>query len=340
MKNRKLAVHRFLSASCLVYSVLVVTVCAQTLFDLGTCPLENGQRIESCTVGYLTAGTLNPDKSNAVLLPTWFGGKSTDLMRYVGPDKLFDSSRYFVVIADSFGNGISSSPSNSTVQPLEKFPAVTLRDMIAAHRRLLKEKFGIEKLHAVAGISMGAMQAITLAADDPDVASRFVAIAGSPKLAPYDVILWESFARHMESFIECNCQTPLAAWAAQRFLLRGVDHHVQATPPEKLDAARDMIAKSAMTHGQAFDRMLQVNAMLGLNAAAKTNGDMTAAAKRVGAKLMAVTGARDYIVTPHPVRAFAKAGGAKLIDFAACDHDLPACETELQYPVVRDFLGR
>ena len=60
-KNPKLAVHRFLCL-CLVYSVLVVTVCAQTPFRLGHLSLENGQRIESCTVGYLTAGTLNPDQ--------------------------------------------------------------------------------------------------------------------------------------------------------------------------------------------------------------------------------------------------------------------------------------
>lgn len=340
MKKRNPLLQKLLSASCLIYAAIAVHASAQTLSDLGTCALESGQRIEACKVGYLTAGTLNAEKSNAILLPSWFGGKSNDLLRYVGPDKLFDSSRYFVVIVDSFGNGVSSSPSNTAAQPMEKFPAVTLRDMIAAHRRLLKEKFGIEKLHAAVGISMGAMQAITLAADDPDAAKHFVAIAGSPKLAPFDVILWESFTRHMDTFIECNCQTPLAAWAAQRFLMRGVDHHVRATPPEKLDEARDRIAKSTMTRGQAFDRKLQVNAMLGLNAAAKAGGDMTVAAKRAGSKLLVVTGAKDYIVTPQPVREFAKAGGAKLIDFAACDHDLPACETELQYPVVREFLGR
>lgn len=313
---------------------------AQSLFDLGTCALESGQTLQDCRVGYLTMGTLDAQKSNAILVPSWFGGKASDLVRYVGPDKLFDPGRHFIILADSLGNGVSSSPSNSVMQPMEKFPAVSLRDMIAAHRRLLREKFGIERLHAVAGISMGAMQVLTLGADDPDAATRFVAIAGSPRLAPYDVVLWESLERHMNAFLECNCATPLAAWAAQRFLLRGVDYQVRATPPEKLAEARASIENASMTRGEAFDRKVQLRAMLGLDAAAKTGGRLPEAARRLGAKLLVVTGARDYVVTPQPAREFARAGGARLIDFANCDHDLPACETELLYPAVRDFLAR
>ncbi len=334
-------IHHCTTCSLLFAAAIVMAPAkGQALFEMGTCPLESGQEILDCRVAYTTVGTLNAEKSNAILIPTWFGGKASDLMRYVGPDKLFDSTRFFIVLADSFGNGVSSSPSNSARQPMEKFPAVSLRDMVAAQRRLLREKFGIEKPHAVAGISMGAMQTITLAADDPGAATRFVAIAGSPRLAPYDVILWESYERLMDAFLECNCQTPLSALAAQRFLIRGVDYHVKNTPPERLKAARDAIETMNTTRGQAHDRKVQIRAMLGLDAAAKSGGDMAAAAKRVGNKLLLVTGARDYIVTPQPAREFAKAGGAKLLDFPTCDHDLPLCETDLLYPAVRDFLAR
>ena len=63
------------------------------LADLGTCVLAQGGVIEDCRIGYVTRGTLNADKSNAILIPTWLGGRSADLLRYVGSDKLFDPDR-------------------------------------------------------------------------------------------------------------------------------------------------------------------------------------------------------------------------------------------------------
>ena len=71
--------------------------------DLGTCELESGEIIENCRLGYRTAGKLNADRSNAVLFTTWWTGTSESLLNYVGPNRLLDSSKWFVIAVDAFG---------------------------------------------------------------------------------------------------------------------------------------------------------------------------------------------------------------------------------------------
>jgi homoserine O-acetyltransferase/O-succinyltransferase len=83
--------------------------------DLGDFKLENGAVIRDCRIAYHTSGKLNDDKSNVVLWPTWFTGSSKQLIPLAGSDGYVDPSRYFVIFVDALGNGISSSPSNSSV---------------------------------------------------------------------------------------------------------------------------------------------------------------------------------------------------------------------------------
>src|SRR5579872_4063646 len=80
---------------------------AQQFATLGNLKLQNGQVIRDCRLGYRTFGQLNDDKSNAVLFPTWFGGRTQDLVELIGPGKLVDSSKYFVVAVDALGDGVS-----------------------------------------------------------------------------------------------------------------------------------------------------------------------------------------------------------------------------------------
>ena len=69
-----------------------------------------------------------------------------------------DSTRYFVILVDAIGDGVSSSPSNSKAQPLMKFPDITIRDMVESEHRLATEVLHLTHLRAVMGLSMGGMQ--------------------------------------------------------------------------------------------------------------------------------------------------------------------------------------
>jgi homoserine O-acetyltransferase/O-succinyltransferase len=212
---------------------LLMTAFAQApvtnTINMGVCKLESGAEIQDCKIAYTTVGALNQDRSNAILFPTWYGGKSGDILKYLAPGLLVDPSQFFVIVVDSFGNGVSSSPSNSVTQAGVAFPAVTLRD----------EHFKLDKLHAVMGISMGAMQALEWSAREPDIAKKFVAIAGSPRLAPYDIVFWETTERLLQTLIDCKCQRPMAVISGMRFLLQGVDYQASNAPYEMLAKIRD-----------------------------------------------------------------------------------------------------
>jgi homoserine O-acetyltransferase/O-succinyltransferase len=127
----------------------------QNFAHLGACKLASGQQIDQCRLGYRTWGTLNAQRSNAILVSTWFTGHSSELGDLVGADAVIDPAKYFLIAVDALGNGLSSSPSNSTTQHGPAFPAFTTRDMVSAEYRLVTETLHLTRLHAVMGISMG-----------------------------------------------------------------------------------------------------------------------------------------------------------------------------------------
>ena len=89
----------------------------QQFAALGDFKLKSGEVIRDCRIGYRTFGRLNEQKSNAIVLPTWASGTSEQLKSNIGPGRLMNSEKYFVIAIDALGNGVSSSPSNSKLQP-------------------------------------------------------------------------------------------------------------------------------------------------------------------------------------------------------------------------------
>lgn len=145
-------------------------------YETGDFRLESGEVIKDFAISYVTHGTLNPDKSNAILMVTAIGGNHHRIDYLIGPGKALDPGKYFIIATDAIGNGLTTSPSNSRAQPRMQFPHFNIRDMVNSQERLVREKFGIERLVAVVGASMGGMQALQWAVSYPDMMASIVPI--------------------------------------------------------------------------------------------------------------------------------------------------------------------
>lgn len=163
--------------------------------DLGVCRLDSGETLKECKVAYRVFGTANSDQSNILVFPTWYGGSTRDLANYgyIGPGKMANSDEYYVIAIEAFGNGLSSSPSNSSSQPGGNFPVISIRDMVRAQHRLLTEKLHIEHINTVMGASMGGMQVFEWMTTFPHFMDHAVPIEGTPWATAYDLMLWSAW---------------------------------------------------------------------------------------------------------------------------------------------------
>ena len=140
-------------------------------------------------------GTLSPARDNVILYPTSYGARHPDLEWLIGPDKVLDPTKYFIVILDQFGNGLSSSPSNTPDYPA----LVTVRDNVEAQRRALSELFEIDRVACVYGWSMGALQAYHWAALYPGSVERIVVNCGVARTSVHNQVFLRSLMATLEA---------------------------------------------------------------------------------------------------------------------------------------------
>ena len=153
---------------------------------------ESGVTLPETRIVYATYGQLNAAGDNAVLLPSHYMANYHGYEWLIGPGKALDPSQLFLVATELFGNGRSSSPSN-TPEPYHgpRFPVVTIRDNVQAVHRLLVDELKVKHLRALIGFSMGAQQAFQWAVSYPDFADRIVATSGTAKTYPHGVVRLE-----------------------------------------------------------------------------------------------------------------------------------------------------
>jgi homoserine O-acetyltransferase/O-succinyltransferase len=153
---------------------------------------ESGTTLPQARVVYGTYGHLNAAKDNAVLLPSHYMANFHGYEWLIGADRALDTSQLFLVATELFGNGNSSSPSN-TPEPYHgpRFPVTTIRDNVEAVHRLLTDELKITHLRAIVGFSMGAQQAFQWAVSYPTFADRIVATAGTAKTYPHGIVRLE-----------------------------------------------------------------------------------------------------------------------------------------------------
>src|SRR6266516_3266048 len=153
---------------------------------------ESGVTLPKARVVYGTYGHLNAAKDNVVLLPSHYMANFHGYEWLIGEGRALDPGKLFLVATELFGNGRSSSPSN-TPEPYRgpRFPVTTIRDNVEAVHRLLADELKVTHLRAVVGFSMGAQQAFQWAVSYPDFADRIVATAGTAKTWPHGVVRLE-----------------------------------------------------------------------------------------------------------------------------------------------------
>jgi homoserine O-acetyltransferase len=162
------------------------------IFELGDVTLQRGATLRNAKLAYKTYGSLNDQKSNVVVYPTWYSGQHYDNEWLIGAGMALDPTTYFIIVPNMLGNGLSTSPSN-TPPPYDKarFPFVTVYDNVSVQHRLVTEKFGIEKLALVTGWSMGAGQTYQWAVSFPDMVQRILPFCGSARTSCHNIVFLE-----------------------------------------------------------------------------------------------------------------------------------------------------
>jgi homoserine O-acetyltransferase len=156
------------------------------LFELGRFELEEGGAIDGCQLAYTTFGELSPARDNAILVPTWYSGTHGIMGQlYVGEGRALDPARYFIVVVDQIGSGMSTSPHHGL---RGAFPRVRIGDDVRAQDRLLRERFGIEELQLVVGGSMGGQQTYDWAVRFPDRVRRAAPLAANARTPAFNAI--------------------------------------------------------------------------------------------------------------------------------------------------------
>ncbi len=136
------------------------------LFEAGDVVLQCKKTLRDVKLAYKTYGTLNAAKDNVIVYPTWYSGQHYENEWLIGEGMALDPAKYFIIIPNMLGNGLSTSADNYPA-PYNKsrFPNITAYDNVRQQYKLVTEKFGISKIKLVTGWSMGAGQTSGQATD-------------------------------------------------------------------------------------------------------------------------------------------------------------------------------
>jgi homoserine O-acetyltransferase len=349
--------------------------------------LDGGRTLATYTLAYQTWGALNAARSNAVLIFHALSGDAHvlglhedgrtgwwDLM--VGPGRAFDTERYFVICANVLG-GCKGSTGPAFHDPATgrpygtDFPVITLHDMARSQRALLR-RLGVEKVHTVAGASMGGMLALAFAQLYPELTERAVVMA-SAAANHAQAIAWNKIGRRAimndphwlgGHYYDSPDGPPRRGLAVARMIGhvtylseaamdRKFGRSLQSAEKESFGFGIDYAVESYLAHqGQSFHERFDANSYLYITRAidyfdfaAKTNGDLAAAFARTRARFRFFSYDQDWLYSPERNEAMAQAalaGGREAVHHrlhGPLGHDSFLVQKEPQSELIRDFLA-
>ena len=322
--------------SFLVTIVLIAAPAhAEQLFaTIDAMPLSSGETFRNCSVGYRISGELNDDRSNIVVFPTWFTGTAATLEQagLIGPGKLADTNRYYVIAFDALANGVSCSPSNSP-----EFPTITTEDMVRSQHIVLTEHLGIDHVHAVMGISMGGMQTFRWLAMYPEFMDKAVPIDGTPRMTTYDILQWQTHKdviRALQSGGTSEAGINRILSRLNLLTLYTPDYFVESVQP--IDLPAFLQESDEATVLAPDDYVAQLDAMIDHDVL----GPDGSLVSDVRADVLVVGVPSDHMVNAVPGKRVAEIIAAEYLQVDSnCGHMGTTCEVELVETKVNQFLA-
>jgi homoserine O-acetyltransferase len=206
---------------------------------------------------------------------------------------------------------------------------------------LAREVLGLERLHAVTGISMGGMQAFEWMVSYPAFVEKAVPIVGSPQSASYDLLLCHTLAQIIEQCQRAGCDNTGGLVRLVR-MVAGLtpQERVRRMPRERVPELLKSAEEEARKEFDAANMLGQLRAMIGHDVTAPFGGSLEKAAGAVRAKVLVIVATQDHSVRPEPARRFAELLGATLHESPGdCGHSIFSCETAGLGQVINAFLG-
>ena len=331
--------------------------------------LESGAVLPRVTIAYETYGRLNREKNNAILVCHALSGDAHAAGMHegeartgwwdtlIGPGKAFDTDKYFVICTNVLG-GCKGSTGPSALDPETgkpyglSFPVITIRDMVIA-QKLFLDKLEIPQLLAVAGGSMGGMQALQWAVTYPEMMKKVIAIATTAYSTPMQIAFNEVGRKAITADPEWNCGNyydskgydapgPVQGLALARMVGHITylsDESMRAKFGRKLenrktfgfDFSAEFKVESYLHHqGDTFTRRFDANSYLYITKAIDyfdlaVDGSLKKAFETVKAKFLVISVTSDWLYPPYLSQEIVSA--------------LAANEADVQYSEIRSHYG-
>ncbi|MCB9771920.1 MAG: homoserine O-acetyltransferase [Candidatus Omnitrophica bacterium] len=347
--------------------------------------LKSGIKLGPITIAYETYGQLNADKSNAILIfhaltgdahaagmhkdakkPGWWDGM-------IGPDKAFDTNKYFIISSNCLGS-CKGSTGPASINPKTgkpyglSFPVITIEDMVVAQHKLIQH-LGIKQLLSVAGGSMGGLQALLWTIRYPDMVKSVIAVATNHRHTAQQIALHEVCRQAIMSDPDWQAGDYYGkAVPARGMALSRMIGHITYMSEKSMDEkfGRKLIGKEKLGYdfstdfevenylkyrGDSFVQRFDANSYLYLTKALDyfdiaDEGNLNTVFKNTKSHFLVVAFTSDWLYPAYQSKEFVKAlkGGGLDVSYVEINtnygHDAFLVEIEGQSHLVKHFLAR